>query len=82
MLAVLAAAGDDIMTGFNYRAVITVYPRTEYGYQPIKIAIKLEDWQAKMLMATPIQSVGISVQRAGGMVIDQTPEPLDFDKRG
>ena len=51
-------------------------------YKPITISCRLSEFQARVLMATPVQSIHISVQRAGGMIIDSMPEPVLFGDGG
>ena len=51
-------------------------------YKPITISCRLSEYQARVLMATPVESVHISVQRAGGMIIDSMPEPVLFGDGG
>ena len=63
-----------------YRLNITIYSTPDY--QPINLCVKLDEYQARVLMATPVKSVGLAVQRAGGMILDSTPEPLEFHTRG
>lgn len=69
------------MSGWEYRANFTIYPKTS-EYAPMTISVKLEEYMALILMATPVKSVDISVQRAGGMILDRTPEPLIFNDGG
>lgn len=68
--------------GSAYRVNFTIYPKGEYGYKPITISCRLSEYQAKVIMATPVLNIGVSVERAGGMVIDATPEPVDFNRQG
>lgn len=51
-------------------------------YAPITISCRLDEYQARVLMATPVTNINISVQRAGGMLIDAMPEPVDFGDGG
>ena len=64
----------------DYRVNFTI--NSTKDYKPITISVKLDEYQARVLMATPVKSIGISVQRAGGMIIDQMPEPVAFDEGG
>lgn len=64
----------------EYRCIFTVHSTPEYA--PIRIMCRLNEEQALILMATPVKSVGIAVQRAGGMVLDATPEALEFNDGG
>ncbi len=69
------------ITGTEYIVIFKVIPSsTEYA--PITIKARLPEAQALILMATPIQSVWVGVQRAGGMLVDSTQEALDFDEGG
>ena len=54
-------------------------------YKPITISCRLSEYQARVLMKTPVESINISVQRhggAGGMLIDSLPEPVLFGDGG
>lgn len=63
-----------------YRVKFTIY--SIRGVPPVTIVVRLDEYQAKVLMKTPVKSVGVSLERSGGMVIDKIPEPVDFDNRG
>lgn len=65
---------------FAYRVIFTMH--SGGPYPPISIAVKLSDAMAKILMATPIKTVHVAVHRAGGIVMDETPEPLEFHDGG
>ena len=64
-----------------YRVIFTIHPGNP-EYAPINIGVLLPEYQARVLMATPVKKVGISVQRAHGIILDQTPEPILFDEGG
>lgn len=66
--------------GDAYRVRFTIY--SIRGVPPVTIVVRLDEYQAKVLQKTPVKSIGISLERKGGMVIDQVPEPVDFDDRG
>ena len=68
------------ITETEYRLSITVHSTPDY--HPITIVCRLPEYQAKVLMATPVKSVGLAVQRAGGMIVDATPEALEFHEGG
>lgn len=67
--------------GKHYRVKFTIYP-AKPDYAPINILVSLPEREALILMATPVKSVGIAVQREGGMIVDRTPEALEFDSGG
>jgi len=73
--------GHVVFNPFAYRAVFTLYSGSK-DYPPIRIAVKLDENMAKILMATPIKTIDVMVQRAGGIIIDRTPEPLEFRDGG
>ena len=66
--------------GKHYRVTFTIYSTP--GYDPINITIGLPEREALILMATPVKSVSIAVAREHGMIVDKTPEPLDFNPGG
>ena len=62
---------------WEYICKFTIIPASK-EYKPISIVVKLEEVMAKMLMATPVKGIDIEVSRGGKMVLDRTPDPLDF----
>ena len=66
--------------GKQYRVTFTIH--SGGAYPPINIMVGLPEREALILMATPVKSVGIAVQREHGMIVDKTPEALDFNTKG
>ena len=60
----------------TYRLIVTVY--SDKQHFPITIGVGLNDYQAQVLMATPVKKVGLAIERAGGILIDKLSEPVDF----
>lgn len=69
------------LSEWAYRARITIFPATA-GYDPITLVVKLTEPMARVLMATPVKTFNIAVERSGGMILDKTPEPLEFNPGG
>ena len=66
------------MIGTPYRVNFTI--NSTKDYKPITISCRLDEYQARVLMATPVKSIGIAIQRGG--MIDKMPEPVEFDDGG
>lgn len=70
------------MASEKYRLLITFYPKDTKNYNPITLGIELPEYNARVLMATPLSSVGLAMERAGGIILDQTAKPLDINLGG
>ena len=65
----------------QHKLNITIYPK-HTDYAPITFAVLLDEYQAAVLMATPVKNIGMSLERAGGYLLDKLITPVEYNNGG
>ena len=65
----------------EYKLNIIVYPNHP-DYAPIRLSVLIDEYNARVLMATPVKDIGMSIERAGGFVLDKLSRPVEYNNGG